>query len=259
MGKDHIKEYWENQAKEYQKSHWASWGDNWIIDLEIENISKYIKEGNSVLDVGCANGYSTFQQLKKHNLQKMIGIDFSENMINVAKEKLADFNNKNNIFFEQGDVRSLRFADNMFDIVYTTRVIINLATWEEQIAAIQECIRVTKPNGTIILSEGFWEPLMMLNSMRLLSGLEPLVEHDFNRYLKISKVMKLMHELELTYEIVDFSSIYYIGSRLLRELVTDFEKYEGFTNPINEIFANIQRGYSGGGMGVQQAIVITKK
>jgi hypothetical protein len=123
---------------------------------------------------------------------------------------------------------------------------------------IAECIRVVKPNGTIILSEGFWEPLMLLNAMRTLVKLSPLVEHDFNRYLKLSALETYLQKLGVNYVVDDFSSIYYLGSRLLRELVTDPAAYPGFTNPINKQFYEIEKEFSGGGMGIQQAIVITK-
>ena len=148
--------------------------------------------------------------------------------------------------------------DNTFDVVYTTRVLINLPTWEQQMQGIAECIRVAKPNGTIVLSEGFWEPLMLLNALRSMKNLAPLVEHDFNRYLKISILEAHLKLLGLTYKIEDFSSIYYLGSRFLRELVTNPEDYPGFTNPINELFYNIEKKFSGGGMGIQQAVVIRK-
>lgn len=256
MEKNHIKEYWEQQGEVHGDSHWASWGDNWIIDLEIDNISKYIKDNDTVLDVGCANGYSTFQQYKRKKLKSIVGIDFANNMINMANKRLNKEIDNDNISFKQGDIRNIEFDDNEFDVVYTTRVVINLQTWEEQKQAINECIRVTKKGGKVILSEGFWEPLMLLNSFRLISGLEPLVEHDFNRYLKKKKLIKYIESLGFSYEVVDFSSIYYLGSRLLRELVTDFEQYEGFSNPINKKFAELQKDYRGGGFGIQQAFII---
>lgn len=34
-----IKEYWENQAKTHKDSHWTSWGDIYLINLEKETIS----------------------------------------------------------------------------------------------------------------------------------------------------------------------------------------------------------------------------
>lgn len=257
MEKNYIKEYWEKQGNTHNTSHWASWGDNWMIDLEIDTIAKHIKNGDVVLDVGCANGYSTFQQAEKHHLSSITGVDFADSMVEAAKNALME-KNSSSISFQQGDIRNLNFDNDSFDVVYTTRVVINLPTWEEQIHAIKECIRVTKPGGKIILSEGFWEPLVLLNAMRLLVNLDSLVEHDFNRYLKKNKLQELLNQLNLQYEFVDFSSIYYLGSRFLREIVTDYEKYEGFSNPINKIFAEIQKDFTGGGMGIQQAVVISK-
>jgi ubiquinone/menaquinone biosynthesis C-methylase UbiE len=258
MTVDHIKNYWESQGNKYKDSHWASWGDNWMINLEVETISKYINDGYDVLDIGCANGYSTFRQNELKNLSSITGVDYASSMVTAAQMTKNNKGLGDKINFIEGDIRSLKFPDNSFDLVYTTRVLINLPTWDQQLAGISECIRVVKPNGSIILSEGFWEPLILLNSVRCLLRLSPLVEHDFNKYLKFSVLEKHLKKLELEYEIDDFSSIYYLGSRILRELVTESDKYEGFTNPINKIFYEIQKQFSGGGMGVQQAVIIKK-
>ena len=152
----------------------------------------------------------------------------------------------------------MEFEDNSFDVVYTTRVLINLPNWEEQVQGIEECIRITKKAGTVILSEGFWEPLTLLNSLRSLKQLPPLVEHDFNRYIKKYKLEQLLKNKELEYVVEDFSSIYYLGSRFLRELVTNPSDYPGYSNPINKLFYNIEKEFSGGGFGIQQAYVIKK-
>lgn len=259
MSKDYIKQYWENQGHVHGESHWASWGDNWMIDLEIETIGKHINNGDQVLDVGCANGYSTFRQLNSHNLASITGVDFAANMIMAANTSKQQKELDDIISFFEGDVRSLNFPDNTFDVVYTTRVLINLPTWEEQKKGISECLRVVKPNGTVVLSEGFWEPLVLLNAMRALKALPPLVEHDFNRYLKHSSLEVFFKELAIDYEIDDFSSIYYLGSRFLRELVTNTSDYPGFTNPINKLFYELEKEFSGGGMGVQQAVIMKNK
>jgi ubiquinone/menaquinone biosynthesis C-methylase UbiE len=254
---DFIKQTWDNSAEKYKDSHWASWGDNYVISLEVGNISKYIKDGDKVLDVGCANGYSTFEQSHKKNI-KIHGVDFSGKMIEYAQKQKVTRNVGDEILFSIGDVRHLDFEDNYFDVTYTTRVLINLPNWEEQVSGIQECIRVTKNGGIIILSEAFWEPLVLLNSLRTLKNLAPLVEPDFNRYLKKQKVQKLLNGASIKFVIIDFSSIYYLGSRFLRELVTKIDDYPGYTNPINEIFYNLEKDYSGGEFGIQQAFVIYK-
>jgi len=261
MSKDYlnyIKEYWESQGQTHAESHWASWGDNWMIDLEIDTITKYIKDGDRVLDIGCANGYASFRQAESHKLTSITGVDFAANMVTAAQKTKQQKGFGDEVSFIEGDVRSLQFSDNAFDVAYTTRVLINLPTWEQQILGITECLRVVKPHGTVVLSEGFWEPLVLLNAMRALKQLPPLVEHDFNRYLKKQRVEDHLRSLSLQYEIEDFSSIYYLGSRFLRELVTDPSAYPGFTNPINEIFFKIEREFSGGGFGIQQAVIIKK-
>lgn len=254
---DFIKKVWDNSAVKHKKSHWASWGDNFAISLEIQEIEKCITNNMKILDVGCSNGYAVFSHAKKNNSISIHGVDFSEKMIEFAQERLFE-EKLENVSFSVEDVRKMNMPDESFDMVYTTRVIINLPTWEEQIQGILECIRVTKKGGIIILSEAFWEPLNKLNALRQLFGLQPLVEHDFNRYIKKNKLELLLGELKLNYKTVDFSSIYYLGSRVLRELVTDYQKYEGYSNPINEVFYNIENEYSGGDIGIQQIYIIYK-
>lgn len=255
---DFIKNYWDSQGEKYGDQYKASWEDNYAIDLEINTIAKYLKNNDFVLDVGCANGFSTFKQLEKNPTLKLIGVDFSESMIVNAKKRLNASSISDNILFEVGNILNLNFNDNQFDKVYTTRVLINLPTWEQQIIGLYELLRVTKSGGQVIISEGFYEPLVKLNSIRLIAGLPPLVEHDFNRYLKISKLDKILNDNNLYFEKIDFSSVYYLGSRFIREFVTDVDAYEGYSNPINEIFYNLEKNFSGGGFGIQQAYIITK-
>lgn len=255
---DFIHEFWENQAAKYGTSHTASWGDNWAIALETDTIARQLKDGDMVLDVGCANGYSAFEQLERHRLKSLTGVDFSAHMIAAARKAHAERKAGEQLSFQEGDIRKLAFPDAGFDAVYTTRVLINLPNWEEQVDGIRECLRVARPGGTVILSEAFWEPLQLLNALRALKQLPPLVEHDFNRYLKKTKLESWLREAGLEFSVEEFSSIYYLGSRFLRELVTDPAAYPGYSNPINEIFYNIERDYSGGGFGIQQAYVIRK-
>jgi ubiquinone/menaquinone biosynthesis C-methylase UbiE len=267
---DFILSYWQRQAQKYKDSHFASWGDKFAIELEVKAIIKHIKNknGNTVLDVGCANGYSSFKIFKLRKLIKLVGIDFSEKMIEEANKVKNKLLIKNNLVFKQDDVRQLNFPNNKFDIVYTTRTLINLPNWDQQLKAICECLRVLKPGGKLIISEAFWEPLQLLNAMRLLKNLSALVEHDFNRYIKKDKLEKFLNSKQLRFKVEDFSSIYYLGTRFLRELVHNesnninkvkISKKNNFNSSINRIFYDIENVYSGGGFGVQQAYIIYKK
>jgi ubiquinone/menaquinone biosynthesis C-methylase UbiE len=255
---DFIRDYWEGQARRYGTSHEASWGDSFAIALEVETISGHLADGDAVLDVGCGNGHSALRQLERHRLKKLVGIDFASAMIGAAREAKKAGGLDDRVEFRQGDIRNLEFPDAAFDVVYTTRVLINLPTWEEQVKGVSECLRVARAGGKVILLEAFWEPLALLNALRALVKLPPLVEHDFNRYIKKQKLEELLATLKLEFSVEEFSSVYYLGSRFLRELVTDPAAWPGYSNPINRIFYDIEREYSGGGFGIQQAYVIRK-
>jgi len=254
---EHILEFWTSQADKHGADHDASWGDYHMINLEIDAIGCRIMEGDDVLDVGCANGYSTFHQIER-GAATIAGIDFSEAMVREANKLREKHPSKDKLSFQVGNAKQIQFDDNSFDVVYTTRTLINLSTWEEQKLAVSECIRVCRPGGRVILSEAFWEPLSLLNAMRALVNLPPLVEHDFNRYFKKSYLESYLTELNLEFEALDISSIYYLGSRFLRELATEAKDYPGYSNPINKIFYDIEKEYSGGGFGIQQIYVINK-
>jgi ubiquinone/menaquinone biosynthesis C-methylase UbiE len=256
MTEDFIKSFWQGQADRFGTSHEASWGDGHMIKLEIENIGKYVHQDQSILDVGCGNGYATLRHAQK-NPKSIVGVDFAERMIEQAKKACIEAKTES-VSFQVGDVRALAFPDNSFDLVYTTRVLINLPSWEQQKTGIQECIRVCKPGGSVLLSEAFWEPLVRLNALRSLVGLPALIEHDFNRYLKKERLEQYLKSLNVTYEVVDFCSVYYLGSRFLREIVTNPADYPGYSNPINAIFYDIEQNYSGGDLGIQQLFVLRK-
>ena len=255
--KDHIKDYWENQGKTFKNSYKASWSDQYAIALEIQEICNHINKNDDILDAGCANGYSSFQY-NDSNPNSVTGVDFAKNMIHHAKEQSRKLNLENKFSFYEGDVRKLSFSSSTFDMSISTRVLINLRNWEEQKSAIRELIRVTKNGGKILLSEAFYEPLVLLNSMRRLVSLDPLYEHDFNKYIKKKKLEKFLEQNQYPFECKEISSVYYLGSRFLRELITDYNSYEGYSNPINKQFFELEEKYNGGGFGIQQIYIINK-
>src|ERR1039457_89732 len=76
--------HWEQSVAKHKSSHWASWGDRGAIHLETETVIKYILPGMSVLDAGCANGYTTFHMLPR-SPSEIHAIDYSASMIAAAK------------------------------------------------------------------------------------------------------------------------------------------------------------------------------
>lgn len=257
---DHIKEFWEKQGRVHEASHCASWGDSYAIELEIETIGRHIRPRDKVLDIGCANGYATFRQHQACPSARFSGVDYANSMIGQAERLRRERGlGDGRVTFSVASATHLPFQSEIFDIAYTTRVLINLPTWYGQQEAILEALRVVKKGGILLLSEGFWEPLCLLNSVRLLFRLPALQEHDFNRYLKKRTLESWLGARGLAFEVEDFSSVYYFGSRLLRDLVEANPATGGdYSSPVNKAFYDLERTYSGGGVGVQQAYVIRK-
>lgn len=251
---DHILSFWNRQAESFGTSAEASWGDSWMVALEIEEIVSKLGNPSTALDVGCSNGHATLRIAKHLPDTQFRGVDFSPQMIGFAEKAAAAESMP--VDFQVADARSLPFADDSFDSAFTTRTLINLPTWTEQRTAVEELIRVTKVGGRVVLSEAFWEPLCAINSLRLLVGLEPLREHDFNRYLKRDVICSFLDSAGLSWSWHGYSSLYYLGSRVMRELCSDPSEHPGYSNPVNQAFFELEKSFSGGPFSVQAAIVI---
>ena len=116
-----------------------------MIQLEIEEIAQRLPQAGNVLDAGCANGYSTQQILGKIPGLNMTGVDFAPAMISEALKREQEAGS--GITYQVGDIRKLPFDNGSFDAAYTTRTIINLSTWAEQVQALKEMVRVVRLGG----------------------------------------------------------------------------------------------------------------
>jgi len=127
--------------------------------IEVPYILELIGDmrGKRVLDAGCGGGFYSLW-LSERGV-KVLGIDGSEEMINIAKEKTS--RKMLNAEFLIGDVTDLRIKDGAFDLVLSTLVLMDVKELDK---AISELVRVTRNGGDIIisvqhsiLSAGDWE------------------------------------------------------------------------------------------------------
>lgn len=110
-----------------------------VISLVENNVD--IK-GKSVLDVGCGDGVLSYLMSQKG--LEASGVDSSREAIDFAKQKT-----KNAIDFRVGDVYSLPWGDDSFDIVVSSDVIEHLDDVGKYISEIK---RVLKKGGVCVLS-----------------------------------------------------------------------------------------------------------
>jgi len=102
-----VKQTWD--AQDYAKNSSAQ--ESWANEL----VSKLALQGNEhLLDIGCGDGKITFSIAQKLTDGKVVGIDRSENMIELAKDQ---FDLPNLSFFTM-DATEISFTEK-FDIAFS--------------------------------------------------------------------------------------------------------------------------------------------
>jgi len=132
-----TKENYNLIAKEFSATRKEIWE-------ELKFLFGDLKEGEKVLDLGCGNGrwYKVFKEKKVD----YFGIDNSEKLIEIAKEKFPDAK------FFVGDALNLPFPDDFFDKVYSIALLHHIPSEDFRIKVLKEAKRVLKPGGILILT-----------------------------------------------------------------------------------------------------------
>lgn len=236
-----IKEFWDQQAVKYKTSYLATVPDKFLKELEISNILKYIPQQNKkVIDIGCGNGFSTIRFAKERKID-IVGLDYSEEMIKQAKKVLQRQKViKGNISFTAGDVLNLNnFQKGTFDIVISDRCLINLVSLGDQKKAIKEIWKILKKGGKYIMCEDTQEGLAKINEMRKIAGLSIIPNHWHNLYLNEKKLLPYIKRYFKILKIDNFSSLYYIASRIFNAISSKDTTKPDYLSIINETAARL--------------------
>jgi ubiquinone/menaquinone biosynthesis C-methylase UbiE len=217
---EQIRDFWTRQAREHGESPSASWSDRMVIEMEIREILNRLSDGDRILDVGCANGFSTVQFAAQRKAQ-VRGVDYIPEMIEQARLRLSRLQGhlQGTVDFTQGDVTALAEPGETYDKVVAIRVIINLCDWTQQLRGLQECSRVLKRGGIFLLSEATVQGWNRLNQFRREWKLPDIPMPGFNQYLDEEKVVAALSGCLNLVELVNFASTYYIGTRVLKVLL----------------------------------------
>ena len=109
-----------------------------------------IKKGDTVIDLGSGAGNDAF--VARHETGesgKVLGIDFTETMINKARIN-ADKMGYNNVEFRFGDIDNMPVGDNTADVI-VSNCVLNLVP--DKTKVISEIFRVLKPGGHFSISD----------------------------------------------------------------------------------------------------------
>ena len=103
-----------------------------------------------ILDVATGTGDFAIESIQILNPNKIIGVDISQGMLNVAKEKIEKKGLQNQFEVQIGDSENLQFASESFDAVTVAFGVRNFENLEKGLAEIH---RVLKPGGKAIILE----------------------------------------------------------------------------------------------------------
>ncbi len=150
MGKkEQVTNMFDKIAKSYDLlNHLLSFG----IDKRWRKKAVNILQQNNpakVLDVATGTGDFAFS-ISMSGVAEVVGVDLSEEMINVAKSKFKQHYSDKNIIFKLADAEKLPFDDNVFD---AATVAFGVRNYENLEIGLKELYRVIKPGGKTVIIE----------------------------------------------------------------------------------------------------------
>ncbi|HLO51987.1 MAG TPA: methyltransferase domain-containing protein [Kamptonema sp.] len=126
------------------------------IDLIEELLSwAAVSSSSSILDVGCGIGGSSLYLAEKFNAA-VTGITLSPVQASRGAERAKTAGLENRVNFQVADALNLPFADESFDLVWSLE---SGEHMPNKMRFLQECYRVLKPGGTLIMATWCHRPL----------------------------------------------------------------------------------------------------
>ncbi|KAL7787051.1 S-adenosyl-L-methionine-dependent methyltransferase [Trichoderma ceciliae] len=119
----------------------------------------HIKTTDHILDVGCGPGTITTSLAKYASQGTTVGIDISTDVLQKARALAAESNvstqGPGSVVFEEGNVvDGLAYADDTFDVVFSSQVIGHMPAPDIPLQALAEMRRVLKPGGILATRDG---------------------------------------------------------------------------------------------------------
>lgn len=103
-----------------------------------------------ILDVATGTGDMAIRACKMLKPDKVVGIDISEKMLEVGKQKVENEGFAEKITLQKGDSETINFAENTFDAVMVAFGVRNFGNLQKGMSEIK---RVMKPGARLVVLE----------------------------------------------------------------------------------------------------------
>ncbi|MBW7473447.1 demethylmenaquinone methyltransferase [Paenibacillus oenotherae] len=163
-----------------------------------------VKPGATAIDICCGTCDWTIALARSSGTGEMVGLDFSQNMLNYGKQKVDKEKLQEQITLVQGNAMALPFEDNRFDYATIGFALRNVPDLKQ---VLQEMMRVVKPGGQVVcleLSKPMWQPFKAVYYFyfeRILPLLGKLFAKRHEQYKWLPESLKTFPDLNQLAEI----------------------------------------------------------
>ncbi len=208
-----IQQYWNERAAS-DTSAQSTTGDVFLRQIELSVLKEHISKASPccVADVGCGDGRTTAGLAQSFRHVQFEGLDYADSMVQNATSVNQSLG-LNNLSFNLSDI--CNGLTKAYDLIYTTRCLINLPGWDLQKKALLNIRAALNPNGTYIMIENFVEGHQNFNRIRKSFGLPeiPIREHNF--FFAKKRLLDFVRDIFTLVEENNISSTYYLVSRII--------------------------------------------
>lgn len=255
-----IRNYWDERAKNNFLSPTATTNDIYLRELEVISIVEKLKElkitSGYFIDIGCGDGLTTIKIASNFPKIRILGIDYSENMIRIAREYLKDYPEiSGRVNFEVMDIFELdKKYKGVFDVSLTVRCLINLPSFQLQKKAIKVISSIT--SKVAIMIENFLDGHNEMNKARKKFGLEPIPIRWHNKFFETDKFVREASKFFSSLEINNFASSYYLATKVLYSAICKSHGVEpDYSHDIHKFAVNLPPA---GNFGPTKMVVMKK-
>ena len=242
--KKSILKYWSKRAFKHKRNPTATTNDVCLRELEIITILSTLRslkktKNISVLDVGCADGFSSIKIAEALPKINLVGVDYSNNMIKIAKNRLrANPKLGDRVKFIVGDASRLDdcCGNTIFDVILSDRLLINLDSVTTQRKVISNIAKHLVSRGYYIAIENFIEGHRKMNETRKHVGLPEIPLRWHNLFLKKEGFLRYVSPLFKVISFNDFASAYYFATRVVYSKMCQMRNKEpNYTHDIHKL------------------------